>query len=46
MSAAYGMDGFAVVLGGGSFSLRLLFPVLFAEVSKKLLEVMLEGILW
>lgn len=46
MNAAHGTDGYVVVLRGGSFSLRLLFPVLFAEVSKKLLEVMLEVILW
>lgn len=46
MDAAYGLDGYVVVLRGGSFSLRLLFPVLVAEVSEKLLEVMLEVILW
>ena len=46
MNAAYGMDGYVLLLRGGSFSLWLLFPVIFAEVSKKLLEVMLEVILW
>lgn len=46
MKAAHGMDGYVEVSRGGSFSLRLLFPVLFAEVSEKLLEVVLEVILW
>lgn len=40
-------DGwYVVVLRGGSFSFRLLFPVPLAEVSEKLLEVVLEVILW
>lgn len=46
MNVAYWMDGYVVVLRGGSFSFSILFPVLFAEVSKKLLEVVLEVILW
>lgn len=43
VTTAYGR-GHMALCRGGSFSLGLLWPILLAEVPKKLLEVMLEVI--